>query len=191
MHSVDSQARRLPALVRSIYLAPISLAGVLAAPATAAADLQVAHAVTASGIAPDGTDRVEYAMEVRNAGTDPAEAVKVLMRLPEEFVAPAWTCVAEGGAQCGTSTGAGDILFVTDMAAGARLRFRLDTAVMDVRERGVETAIEAISASPEANPDDNGAFAFYRRCSASAPLASGEDPPPHPCAFLDGFEQRG
>jgi len=163
--------------------------------AGAAVDLVVVHDVVASAVlAEGGGDRVDYLVEVRNDGSTGAQQVKVLMRLPEEFAGTAWTCQAEGGAACGSAQGAGDILFHTDLPAGARIGVALSTRVEDARQQGVETAVEATAAWPETL--EAGAVAFYSRCSASQTIsvdgegADGQPLPPHPCGFLDSFEAR-
>lgn len=158
--------------------------------AVAGADLEASLAISASATMPDGVDHVEYALAVTNAGDAHAQAVKVLMRLPDEFVDPQWTCVAEGGASCGLASGSGDVLFDTEMPAGASVRLALVTGVHDPRQRGVSMLLETVTASSELDQSDNVAQATYRRCSASAGMPAGGEPADHPCTFLDSFEPR-
>lgn len=181
----NARAGRRPRLVQRLLLC----VGVAAAPLAAAqVDLQAELAITGSAVGSDGTDHVEYAMSVVNAGSGTAQAVKVLMRLPEEFVQPAWTCVAEAGARCGLASGSGDVLFETEMPAGSAVRLALVTGVSDPRQRGVWLAVETVTASSEPDTTDNSATVLYRRCSASEELPASGAPPEHSCAFADSFE---
>lgn len=181
----NAQAGRRPALARWLCLC----AGVaLAPPVLAEANLQAEVEITASALMDEGSDHVEYAMAVVNAGSTHASAVKVLVRLPDEFVQPAWTCVAEGGASCGLAAGEGDVLFETEMPAGSAVRFALVTGISDPRQQGVWLGVETVTASSESDTADNIATVLYRRCSASRELPASGDPPVHPCAFVDSFE---
>jgi len=158
--------------------------------ALAAADLEAHLAITGSATMPDGVDHVEYALAVVNAGDTPADATKVLARLPDEFVGPQWTCVAEGGAACGLEAGSGDILFETGMPPGAAVRIALVTGVHDPRGRGVTLVLETVTASAEPDQADNVASATYQRCSATAPMPGDGEPAPYGCTFRDSFEPR-
>lgn len=170
-----------------LALAPLALA---AQDALAAADLEASLDITASAVMPDGVDHVEYALAVENIGDAHAQAVKVLMRLPNELVGPQWTCVAEGGASCGLASGSGDVLFETDMPAGAAVRLALVTGVHDPRQLGVELVLETVTASDEDELANNLARVTYQRCSATAGMPGDGEPPGHACTFLDSFERR-
>lgn len=191
MHcTIDTRAAP-PGRRRAAWLLALAPLAALAAPdARAAADLEASLEITASAVMPDGVDHVEYELAVENTGDAHAQAVKVLARLPNEFVGPQWTCVADGGASCGLPSGSGDILFETEMPAGAVVRLALVTGVHDPRQLGVELVLETVTASAEDDLSDNVARVTYQRCSATPGMPGNGDPAGHACTFQDSFEPR-
>jgi uncharacterized repeat protein (TIGR01451 family) len=158
--------------------------------AQAQVDIAVWHEIVGSGVLADGSDRIDYLMEVANLGDGPATQVKISTVLPPEFFEVEWTCTGTGGADCEADQGFGDIRWETPMAAGAAFLFELSVRVADPRLRPIEHGIGALSGwEVDANPDNDWASTTYRRCPGAPAIDDPASPlPPHACVHWDGFE---
>lgn len=168
-----------------------ALALLLAAPlAQAQVDIAVWHEIVGSGVLADGSDRIDYAMEVANLGDSQATQVKISMVLPPEFFDVSWTCTAADGADCVADEGFGDIRWETSMAAGAAFLFKLSVRMADPRLRPIEHGIGALSGwEVDPNPANDWASSTYRRCPGAPTIDDPDAPlPPHTCVHWDGFE---
>lgn len=191
MHTRD--ADRQPPLRPRSFRAPRrgALLLLLVAPlALAQVDIAVWHEIVGSGVMADGSERIDYAMEVANLGDDSAREVKISMVLPPDFFEVGWTCTATGSTPCVALEGFGDIRWETPMEAGAAFEFALSVRVADPRTRPIEHGIDALSAwEADSNPANNQASSTYRHCPGAPTIDDATSPLPlHTCVHWDGFD---
>jgi len=85
---------------------------------------------------------VTYTIVVSNQGPDDAFDAQVCDRFPAALAAVDWTCVATGGATCGSPAGSGDIDQLVDLPVGGTVTFTA-TGIVDPAATGalINTAV--------------------------------------------------
>ena len=77
----------------------------------------------------DSGDPVLFTLQVSNEGPETAFDAEVTDLLPPGLGSSSWTCTAGGGAECGASSGAGDIAETVTLPPGSSLVYALQATV--------------------------------------------------------------
>lgn len=116
-------------------------------PVVRLADLSIAIDDGQIVVEPDET--VEYLIEVRNAGPDPAPGTAISVAVDPSLLDAGWTCIEQGGADCPAADGFGEIAVETDLPVGGGLDFVL-TGELPATLPATVLALAQVAADPEA-----------------------------------------
>lgn len=165
---------------------------ILETPRQVSFDAAISKRVLESLILLDGGDWVLFEIVVRNQGEDPIAAADVLDEMPAQFdiATVAWECEALAGAQCGATSGSGDLDDVVALPPGGSVRYLITGFIPQFSDDAVVGNVALVDAGEDdVDPTNNQDSAAYQRCEPNRQSDPGDlDLREHNCLFRNGYE---